>query len=661
MLQEPHSGASADATIDPRDAEIARLRAALAQEVEARRRFEQTRPAADPGALAAIDGIPGFIGILAADGNVERVNRQILEYCGATLDELRKWSLIGVVHPDDLPRNIALFSAAIAAGAPYDHEIRLRRHDGAYRWFSNRGVPVKDGAGTVLRWYVLLTDIDDRKRAEDLLFASERNLRETINAIPTLAWCNRPDGSNEFLNQRWHDYTGLPPEKANGWGWQVTLHPDDLPGLLVKWTHMLASGEPGELEARLRRHDGVYRWFLFRCDPLRDAAGNIVKWYGTNTDIEDLKRAEAGLRLSETVLAQGEEISETGSFLWKAEAAEIQASAQLYRICGFEPGSPVTLARINERLHPQDRALAAALTLQARAGLDVEYEPRLLMPDGSVRYLHYVARRIHDSDGRIVELTGTVQDVTSRKLAEQENDRVRSELTHAARAMSLGVLTASLAHEVNQPLAGITTNANTCVRMLSADPPNVKGALETARRTIRDANRTSDVVGRIRMLFAKKEFAAETVDLTDAAREVLALTAHELQRHHIAVATQFAPDPVAVIGDRVQIQQVILNFLLNARDAVKDAANGARTITIGTGLDDSGCGQLSVRDSGAGIAPESLGRIFDPFYTTKADGMGIGLSVSRSIVDRHRGRIWAANSGLGATFAFAIPAEQPAA
>jgi PAS domain S-box-containing protein len=615
---------------------------------------EQTFAASEPDLKLVIDTTPALIWSTLPNGELNSVNQHYLDFVGTAWEALRDWGWAKVVHPDDLERLTEIWRTSLAAGVSGEAEARLRRHDGVYRWFLFRANPLRDEKGTILKWCGINTDIEDRKRAEQALAASERNLRLIIDTIPVMAWCNRTDGSNEFLNQRWHDYTGLPPEEAHGWGWQVTLHPDDLPKLMTKWRHMLATGESGELEARLRRFDGVYRWFLFRCDPLRGESGTILKWYGTNTDIDDLKRVQPELRRSEALLAQGEAVSETGSFLWRAGMDEVLGSEQLYRILGYEPGSGLEFSRTGERIHPDDRGLAAEALRRGSAGLDFEYEPRFLMPDGSTKYLHFVTKPRRDAEGQL-EMIGTVQDITRRKLAEREHDRVRSELTHAARAMSLGVLAASLAHEINQPLAGIITNASTSLRMLSADPPNIDGAQETARRTIRDANRASTVVGRLRTLFSKKEFATETVDLTDAAREVLALSAHELQRHHITVRTKFAKNPVEVTGDRVQIQQVILNLLLNASDAVKGIENGARAIVVGTNNGD-GSGHLTVHDTGVGIAPQELGKLFDPFYTTKPDGMGIGLSVSRFIIERHKGRLWAIrNEGPGATFAFSIP------
>ena len=290
-----------------------------------------------------------------------------------------------------------------------------------------------------------------------------------------------------------------------------------------------------------------------------------------------------------------------------------------------------------------------------RDGSDFEYEHRLQMPDRSVKYLHVVAHATRDQDGRL-EYIGAVQDVTERRLSEEALGKVRSELAHVARVTSLGALTASIAHEVNQPLSGIITNASTCLRMLAADPPNVDGARETARRTIRDGNRASDVITRLRALFSKKNATTESVDLNEATREVIALSLSELQRSRVILRPELADDLPPVTGDRVQLQQVILNLLLNASDAMSGVDDRPRQLVIRTERDEGDRVRLTVQDAGVGFEPQSVDRLFEAFYTTKSGGMGIGLSVSRSIIESHHGRLWAApNDGPGATFSFSIP------
>jgi C4-dicarboxylate-specific signal transduction histidine kinase len=266
-----------------------------------------------------------------------------------------------------------------------------------------------------------------------------------------------------------------------------------------------------------------------------------------------------------------------------------------------------------------------------------------------------VAHATRDQNGRM-EYIGAVQDVTERRLSEEALGKVRSELAHVARVTSLGALTASIAHEVNQPLSGIITNASTCLEMLAADPPDVDGARKTARRTIRDGNRAADVITRLRALFSKKETTLESMNLNEAAREVVALLRSELQRSRILLRTELADDLPPVTGDRVQLQQVILNLLLNASDAMSAIEDRPRRLVIRTARDESDRVRLAVQDAGVGFQPQDLPRVFETFYTTKNDGMGIGLSVSRSIIERHQGRLWAtANDGPGATFSFSIP------
>ena len=361
--------------------------------------------------------------------------------------------------------------------------------------------------------------------------------------------------------------------------------------------------------------------------------------------LERLKRAEEALHLSRI-----------GSFAWNAVTDEITWSEQLYRIFDFDPQLSVTLELIGTRVHPEDLPLLHDMTDRARsAASDFQFEHRLLMPDQSLKYLHVIARVTRNENGE-VEYLGAVQDVTNRRLSEEALGKARSELAHVARVMSLGALTASIAHEVNQPLSGIITNASTCMRMLEADPPNIDGARETVRRTIRDGHRAADVITRLRALFGQQEALTERVDLNDATREVIALSLSELQANRVILRVELANDLPAVTGDRVQLQQVILNLLRNASDAMRSVDDRPRQLLIKTRQDGDGGVRLSVQDTGEGFESENINKLFNAFYTTKSDGMGIGLSVSRSIIEKHNGSLWATrNDGPGATFSFSIP------
>ena len=371
-----------------------------------------------------------------------------------------------------------------------------------------------------------------------------------------------------------------------------------------------------------------------------------------------VERAErdAALERSEAFLLEAQRLSSTGSFSWRLATDEHIWSEQLYRIFDFEKSEPVTLPRVLSRVHPEDRAALAEVLGRARCvGGDIDREHRLLMPDQSIKHLHMVAHGTRDKDGRL-EYIGAVQDVTRRRIAEEALDRTRSELAHAVRVMSLGALTASIAHEVNQPLTGIITNAGTCLRMLTAEPPDIEGARETTRRTLRDGSRASEVITRLRALFGKKEVRTDQVDLNEATREVIALALSELQRSRVTLRADLADDLPRVVGDRVQLQQVILNLFLNALDAMARVAEGSRVLTVRSEREEGDRVRLSVKDTGVGVDTGALARVFDPFYTTKGNGMGIGLFVSRSIIESHRGSLRVvANQDSGVTFSFSLP------
>ena len=604
-----------------------------------------------------IDRIPAFVWCMLPDGSNEFISRAWHAHTGVPPEESRGWGWMSVFHPEDLPGLMKKWKEVLAAGKSDETEARIRRHDGVYRWFLIRAEPFRDESGAITRWYGTSTDIEDRKRAEQALESRGQDLKLVIDTIPTLSWSTDATGFVEFLSRPWLDFTGLSAEQALGFGWTVAIHPDDAAGLLHYWQSALEAGTPVDVEARLRRFDGVYRWFLFRANPLRDETGEIIKWYGTNIEIEDRKRAEEELRRNDAFLTKAQRLSSTGSFSWCVDTDEITFSEEAYRIFELDQTMPVTLARIAARVHPDDLHLVNERTEAARSlGEPLDYEFRLQMPDASIKYLHTTSNEADGVNGRR-EYIGAIQDVTQRRLAEEALNKARSDLAHVSRITSLSELTASIAHEVNQPLSGIITNAGTCLRMLDTNPPNVDGARETARRTIRDGNRASEVVTRLRALFSRGELSPERMDMNEVAREVTTLSLSELQRHRVAVQMELAEDLPAILADRVQLQQVILNLLRNASDAMVGVHDRPRRMLIRTEDDHNGNVRLTVRDAGVGFDADSLEKIFDSFYTTKEGGMGIGLSVSRSIIEKHRGHLWAQRNddGPGATFCFSIP------
>jgi PAS domain S-box-containing protein len=604
-----------------------------------------------------VDSIPGFIAAFTPGGELEFVNRPILDYFGKTLEELKHWGTGGTTHPQDLPRIAELFTRSVASGEPFEFEVRARRFDGVYRWFQSRGFPLRDANGHIVRWYNLLIDIDERKRAEEELRLSEARKAAILDsALDCIVTIDHEGCITEF-NPAAERTFGYSRDEVLGQQLADVIIP---PALRERHRHgfarYVATGEARVLGRRIEmtavRADGSE--FPTELAITRIPLDGPPSFTGYLRDITERKRSEEKLRRSEAFLAEGQQLSRVGSFSWRVATDEMMWSEQLYRIFEIDRDVRVTLEVIGTRVHPEDlSAFKEQIERSRRDGSDVQLEIRLQMSD-RVKYVHVVAHcRV---DRGQLEYIGAVQDVTQRRLSEEALAKVRSELAYVARVTSLGMLTASIAHEVNQPLAGIITNASTCLRMLGADPPDVDGARETARRTIRDGNRASDVITRLRALFSKKEFTLESLDLNEATREVIALSLSDLQRHRVILQSELAADLPSITGDRIQLQQVILNLLRNASDAMVAVHERPRLLLIKTEREDANHVRLTVRDAGVGISPQSLDSVFDAFYTTKSGGMGLGLFVSRSIVERHQGRLWAEpNDGPGATFSFSIP------
>jgi PAS domain S-box-containing protein len=423
------------------------------------------------------------------------------------------------------------------------------------------------------------------------------------------------------------------------------------------FTHHLTTGEASLIGRRIEltamHSDG--REFPVELAISRNPSDGSPSFTGYLRDITERKQSDSRLRRTNAYLAEAQHISCTGSFSWCVDTNEIEWSAQVYRIHGYPVDIPVDVQMIADRFLPDDLHLLANMLETARRVSSMEFEYRLMMPDKSIRHIHLMAHA-HRNHLNELEFIGAVQDVTERRRSEEVLGEVRSQLALVTKMTSLGALTASIAHEVNQPLSGIITNATTCLRMLGADPPNVLGAIETARRTIRDGNRAADVIAQLRALFGNKDVAMGDVDLNDATLEVIALSSNEILYGRANLRLELMEGLKPALGDRVQLQQVILNLLLNALDAMAGIEDRSRRILIRTHLDGPDRIRLAVEDTGAGFDPLIAEKLFQAFHTTKSNGMGIGLSVSRTIIESHNGYLWGTlNEGPGSTFAFSIP------
>ncbi|MGA2128543.1 MAG: PAS domain-containing protein [Xanthobacteraceae bacterium] len=626
------------------------LRQREAQLAEAQRQLQLT-----------IDTIPALVVTFEPDGARSFVNQTWRDYTGLTLQETAGEG-IPYFHPDDLETAANAWRASLASGQPFLTQLRLRGRDGKYRWHTVRRVPLRDDNGDIIKWYGVAFEIEDQKIAENALRCSEallaeakRELQATLDSIPILAWRARADGFAEYLNKRWLDYTGVSLEQSLGWQWQAVIHPDDVRGLHDAWRDMLASGKPGEVEARMRRFDGAYRWFLFRAEPLRDEAGAMAAWYGTNTDIEDRKRAEIALQRSEAYSAEAQKLSMTGSFAWDFLSDDHFWSDQTYEIMGFDRSIKPSIELINQRVHPDDRGhFQREIDRTGQGAQTYDYEQRLLMPDGHIKHLHLVAHRVRYESGK-EEIVGAIMDVTEARKSQEALHAAQAALAHASRVATLGEISATIAHEVNQPLAAIITNGEAGLRWLARPEPDVEEVRELTRRVVADARRASEIVGRILAMAARRAPEQTLLALDDVIAESMVFLRHEFQSKGVSVALDRAPALPRVVGDRTQLQQVVVNLAINAVQAMAGAVH--RSILIRTMLADPATVCCMIEDSGPGIDPMHLPRIFDSFFTTKDTGMGIGLRISRSIIEAHNGQMRVDNESAlgGARFSFALP------
>jgi PAS domain S-box-containing protein len=497
-------------------------------------------------------------------------------------------------------------------------------------------------------------DIDDRQKR-----ALESELRQIIDTVPGIVWATGPDGENTYANQRLLDYIGVPYKDFRKRGWQQFVHPDDLPETLKAFHHAIETGTSYEAVHRVRRSDGEFRWHRDHGEPLRDREGRIIQWYGLSIDVDEAKKAEDRLRRSEAYLEEAQRLSHSGVAAYN-ETDILYGSEETFRIWGFDPAQGVpSREAVNQRIHPDDRdRLLAEVQRAVSEKRNYFFAYRIVLPDGEIKHIETIGRPAFSASGELVEIVTTQIDVTERKRAQEEHKRLlqlEADFAHMNRVSMLGELAASLSHEIMQPIASARNNARAAQKFLEMEPPDLGEVREAVASFVSDTDRTGEIIARIREQIKKAPPRKERFDLNAAIEEVIILVRSATNRNGVLVEMRLADGLSLVAGDRVQLQQVLLNLVLNAVEAMGSVEAGARKLLISTEQDRTGA-LVAVRDSGPGIDPTHLKRVFKAFYTTKSGGTGMGLSICRSIIDAHGGRLWAeANEPQGAVFQFTLP------
>ena len=798
----------------------------VCEDITEQKRAEEAARRSEKELRDVIETMPGMVFSVAPDGSTEFVNRRVLEYTGLPAEGISGPGWRSTVHPDDLESHVNKWRASLASGEAFENEVRHRNANGEYRWFLVRAVPLRDEHGNILKWYGILTDIEDRKRVEALLTGEKRILEmvakgdslpqildslcllveeqagEVLASIllldgnrlkhggaPSLpkAYTEAIDGavigpsvgscgSAAYLGEqvivediatdpRWADYreAALPhslracwstpifstqgkvmatfamyyreprspsprdqeiieqithlagvaierkltqealrrseaylaesqrltktgswaynpyTEKTIYWSeemfrifeltsredpssdkfWQL-VHPEDRDRVRERVEREAREKKEYVDEYRIVLADGTVRHILDIGHPVFNGAGEVVEFVGTTVDVTERKRAEEELRAAETRFRTFVDHATDALFVHSAEQGKIvDVNRRACESLGYTREELIGMkpSQFDDRADP---AFEQWVKEQLEAGETCTFEASHRRKDGTVFPVE-ARMRLFWHAGLPFGLS-LVQDITDRKRAEQERERLRqleADLAHINRVSMMGELAASLAHEIKQPIAAAATNAGTCLRWLQRQPPEIAEARETAARILKDVNRAADIINRVRSLYTKGRHQREWVHVNEMIEEMIVLLRNDASRYSIVIYSDLATDLPNVIADRVQLQQVFMNLMLNAIEAMKDSGG---EITVKSERAEDGQLRISISDTGVGLPGEKVEQIFDAFFTTKPQGTGMGLTITRSIIEAHGGRLWArANTGRGATFHFTLPNQTTAA
>jgi PAS domain S-box-containing protein len=751
-------------------------------DVEDGRRAEDALRESEQSLRLIVASIPGLIHAMTPLGEVEIVSQRVMDFFGKTFEELKDWTPL--LHPDDHERVLAVWGRSLVTGEPVDIEHRVLRSDGVYTWVHSRGQALRDSANHIIRWYYLITDIDERKKAEEKLKRSEAYLLEAQRLSHTGSFgCKVSTGemiwSDETFRILEYDRDTRPTVERI----LQRVHPEDK-SLVQGYVHRaMRDGTDCDFEYRLLLPDESIKHLRLVAHAVKDEAGS-PEFLGAVTDVTERKRAHEALRRSERYLLEGQRLAKTGSFGWEvATKTPIYLSQEAYRIFGFDPDKGIpTWEDRRQRVHPEDQARwqeEVDRAIAEKSGYEMDY--RIIRPSGMTDHLHIVAHPVLSESGDLVEFTGTVMDITERwkaqealresehhlrllieavpaliwcampgdgkviyanqrfcnysgrtldelldgkwitlihpddaettrmswhhaletgepheithrirrddgeyhwfqTLAEPLRDRenritqwyglnididesrkmaetlraTQARLSRAAQLATVAELSASIAHEINQPLGAVVANGDACEMWLSTDPPNLDRAKLAVQRIVRDGNAAAEVINRIRALFKQALPNKVVLDMNDLIVEVVRLASNEIQRKKIRIETDLALNLPVTWADRVQMQQLMINLVQNAIESMETVVDHPKLLTLRSRRSDAETILVQVCDHGSGF--ENADRVFEPFFTTKEKGMGMGLAISRSIVDAHEGSLWATqNEDQGTTFSFTIP------